>query len=204
MSIDITSSSIHLGLLLCLGYCKEYCYGSVFISFEALTFSSFPDICPGVGLLDHMLTLIFNFLRNPFTVFHSHCTIYLLQQVLKGPLLPTPSVALTICRFFWWWPVWPVWDGTSLTYISLIFSYVEHLFMCLLTTCISSLKKCLCRSSALFLIVLFNFLSLSCIHCLYILEINFFLVTSFANVFSHSIVCLFVLWFPLMDKRFQA
>ena len=35
---------------------------------------------------------------------------------------------------------------------------------------------------------------LSCISCLYILGINPLLVISFANIFSHSVGCLFVLW----------
>ena len=80
-------------------------------------------------------------------------------------------------------------------------SDIEHLFMYLLDIRMSSLEKCLFRSFSNLVIELFVFLALSCMSCLYILEINPLSVVSFAIIFSHSEGCLLTL--PIVSFAVQ-
>ena len=134
------------------------------------------------------MELHFYFLRNLYTVFHNgyinlhphqQYRVFLFLHILANRFY------FLVCLFVCLLLAIPTSVRCCLIVVSICISMLvcnADIFSCVCwPSVLSSLRKCLFRSSTRFSIRLFGFLILSCMSFLYTLDI------SFANIFFHSI-----------------
>ena len=188
------------------------------VSFRVIVLFSY---MPRSGIAGSYGNSIFSFLRNLHTALHGVCTSLHSHQCRRVPFSPHPLQHLLFVNFFfscrslvcrpgiepgplavtapspnhWTCRELPV-NFLMMAVLTGVRWYLIVVLICIsliVRECMSSLEKCLFRSSAHFLIELFVFLLLSCMSCLYILDIKP-LVTWLADIFFQSVGYHFVLF----------
>ena len=145
---------------------------------------------PEVKLLDLMVVLFLIFWGN-FTLFSIVAVpIHLPTKSAQVSFSPHPHqhlLFLDIQTGVRWYLI------VVLICFSLMISVVEHFFMCLLAICMFWLGKMIIQILSPFLIALSSVLDAKLYEFFEYLDINPLLDTLFANLFSHSVGCFFIL-----------
>ena len=119
------------------------------------SFSSVICIYPGVELMCHMVVIFLSFWGTSILFSIVSVPIYILSNIVQEFTFLHILTNLLFVVFLTVILIGVRYLVVVLIWLYLMISDVEHLFMCLLSICISSLGKHLIRSSAHVLIVLF-------------------------------------------------